>query len=113
MIEGLSFTLAERNQIIQEYLDQTSKDSSALILGCTHYPLISEDLKKLTNLEIIDPTDHLINDLEKSLTKSNSSNKNQILLYTTAQKEKLERFAKLYLPRDIKVNSVSLNKVSV
>ena len=112
MIEGLNFTLTERNQIIQEYLNQTSKDSKALILGCTHYPLISEDLKKLTAMEIIDPADHLINDLEGTLTKNNSSNKSQISLYTTAQKEKLERFSKLYLQENIKVNSVSLNGVS-
>lgn len=122
MIEGLSFTLAERNQIIQEYLDQISKDSNALILGCTHYPLISEDLKKLTSMELIDPADALIKDLEKSLPQCRdavdrastaTSNQQQISLYTTAQEEKLERFSKLYLQEDIKVNLVHLNKISV
>ncbi len=118
MIEGLNFTLEERNKIIHEYLDQTSKDSNALILGCTHYPLISEDLKKLTAMEIIDPADALVNDLQKILASSNGTpqhapTERQISLYTTAQKEKLERFSKLYLQGNIKVNSVSLNGVVV
>jgi len=118
MIEGLSFTLEERNEIINEYLNQTSKDSNTLILGCTHYPLIIEDLKKLTALEIVDPADALVNDLQKILASSNGSwqvptaNKNQISLYTTAQKEKLERFARLYLNGNVKVHLVTLNKVS-
>ena len=56
---------------------------------------------------------HLISDLEETLTKNDSSNKSQISLYTTAEKEKLERFSKLYLQGDIKVSLVSLNKVNV
>lgn len=121
MIEGLNFTIEERNKIIHEYLNQTSKDSNALILGCTHYPLISEDLKKLTDLELIDPADALINDLEKCLPPCRDAvncvpatmpNQRQISLYATAQKEKLERFARLYLRGNIKVNSVSLTMVS-
>ena len=113
MIEGLNFTLEERNKIINEYLSKTSKDSKVLILGCTHYPLISEDLKKLTNMEMIDPADYLVNDLERDLLQQVSiprltNNKNQISLYTTAQKEKLERFSKLYLQENIKTNLISL-----
>ncbi len=112
MIEGLNFTLAERNNIINEYLSQTSKDSKALILGCTHYPLVIEDLKKLTTMDIFDPAEHLVNDLAKILVKNNSLNKPQISLYTTAEKEKLERFAKLYLQTEepIKVTLVNLSR---
>ncbi len=121
MIEGLSFTLEERNKIINEYLNQTSKDSNALILGCTHYPLILEDLKKLTSMEIINPVDHLTNGLERDLPQQVSTLQqvptpqqisNQISLYTTAQKEKLERFAKLYLnlEENINVNLITLDK---
>ena len=118
MIEGLSFTLEERNKIINEYLSQTSKDSNALILGCTHYPLISEDLKRLTNIEIIDPADYLINDLCRGLLQQSSTplhTSTQISLYTTAQKEKLERFSKLYLhlKGDVKVNLINLNKITI
>lgn len=115
MIEGLSFTLEERNKIINEYLDRTSKDSNALVMGCTHYPLISEDLKKLRDIEIIDPADSLISELEKTLVKNSSSNPTKISLYTTAQKEKLERFFRLYIQpeKEHTVNLVTIGKVSV
>ena len=110
MIEGLSFTINERNQIINEYLNQTSKDSNALILGCTHYPLLSEDLKRLTNMEIIDPADALLQSIEKHLI-SEADDKQEIHLYTTAQKEKLERFAKLYLGLEVETKLTVLSRI--
>ncbi|MBI3589891.1 MAG: glutamate racemase [Candidatus Melainabacteria bacterium] len=120
MIEDLTFNLPDKESIIVEYLDMTSKDSEALVLGCTHYPLIKENLLRLTDLQIIDPTDSLLKDLENHLTGGKdiswnvpTTNKSQVSLYTTAQVEKLERFAKLYLCRDIKVTMVSLNKITV
>ncbi len=111
MIEGLSFTLEERNKVINEYLNHTSKDSNTLVMGCTHYPLISEDLKKLTDIEIIDPADSLVRELEKNLVKNNSSNPAKISLYTTAQKEKLERFSKLYLCQEADTKLTVLNRI--
>ncbi len=113
MIEDLNFTINDRNKIINEYLAKTSKDSQALILGCTHYPLLTEDIKNLTNLNIIDPTDSLLKELEKIVPSNNGNLPSQnISLYATAQTEKLERFSKLYLCGDYKANSISLNKIS-
>ncbi len=104
MIEGLSFTISDRKEIINEYLNKTSKDSEALILGCTHYPLIQEDIKQLTNLEIIDPGDALVSQL---------SAPGSVSLYATAQPEKLKRFSKFYLCGDFEVSLVSLKKILV
>ena len=33
--------------------------AEALVLGCTHFPYIKEELEKLTSLQIIDPTDEM------------------------------------------------------
>ncbi len=113
MIEDLSFTIDDRNKIIQEYLAQTSEDSEAIILGCTHYPLISEDIMKLSGLKTIDPTDSLLSELERTLTtnKNNGIISSQVLLYATAQNNKIERFVRLYLGADYKVEQISLSKV--
>lgn len=111
MIEDLHFTVSDRNNIISEYLDKTSKDTEALVLGCTHYPLIKEDINNLTKVKIIDPTDALITDLEKYLTPSSAES--PISIYTTAQIEKVERFAKLYLNCNHTVKLISLKKVLV
>ena len=114
MIEDLSFTISERNKIISEYLNETSKDTEALILGCTHYPLISEDITPLSKLQTIDPTDSLIKELEQKITTSSSSVITpNISLYATAQIEKVKRFSKLYLGNDFETILVELSKASV
>lgn len=113
MIEDLHFTIHDRNEVINEYLGKTSKKAEALILGCTHYPLITEDIRNLTKIKIIDPTDSLVKDIEKILPVKDSNKSNpKISLYSTAQAEKLEKFAKLYLCGNYKANLVALNKVT-
>lgn len=119
MIEDLTFTINERNEILLGYLNKTSKKSQVLVLGCTHYPLLIDDIKNLTKLSIYDPTDSLVKDLEKSIMSQKHSllqnpiNASQISLYTTGELEKLQRFAKLYLNSDLKVNLVGLDKLTV
>ena len=113
MIEGIDPNLTDKKQVIQEYIEKTSKDSQALILGCTHYPLIQEDILKFTNLKIIDPADALVNDLEKHLMPCRDAINRVSTFYTTAQKEKVERFVNIYLCGNCKFNAVDLKKVFV
>ena len=35
--------------LLRDYLKQFSSDIEALVLGCTHYPLILESIKKIWN----------------------------------------------------------------
>jgi glutamate racemase len=112
MIEDLSFNFSDREEIIKEYLNMTSQDSEALILGCTHYPHITNTLLKHTKMDIIDPADSLIKELESSLKKINNPElKRNISLYTTAQTEKLEKFSRLYLCEIYKTSLINLSKV--
>lgn len=116
MIEDLSFNPEEKVKTISEYTEKTSSTSKALILGCTHYPLVQNDLKKLTSIKIIDPTDALVNDLENCLTLDRDATNHvstNISLYTTAQAEKVEKFARLYLCGNHKVTSITLSKAKV
>ena len=120
MIEGLNFTLEQREEIISEYTNNTSTDSEGIILGCTHYPLIAEDIKKSSKKETIDPTDYLVQDLLQQVPTMPSHSRDlprqastTTAIYTTAQKDKIERFAKLYLNEEIKATLVTLNKISV
>lgn len=45
------------NEITENKLD-------LIILGCTHFPYIKEELKKLTKIEILDPADEMIKALK-------------------------------------------------
>ncbi|APC91386.1 MULTISPECIES: glutamate racemase [Francisella] len=43
--------------VAKEYLDYFSdKDIQALILGCTHYPIIKESIAKILDVKLIDPS---------------------------------------------------------
>lgn len=42
-----------------------SAGSEAIVLGCTHFPYIKEELKKLTYMEIIDPGIRMIGEILK------------------------------------------------
>ena len=55
--------IVERLGIV-ELMDWFNKsDMEALILGCTHFPYIIEELKKLTDKPIIDPAKYMLNQL--------------------------------------------------
>ena len=132
MIEGIDPNLTDKKRIIKEYLKQTSEDSQALILGCTHYPLIQEEISKLTDMKIVDPAEALVSEVQKSgspeVLRSEHINLltsrpqdlqtsgpvlKKITFYTTAQKEKVEKFANIYLCGNHKVNTVDLKKIIV
>ena len=45
------------NKILNEYLSKLPSDISALILGCTHYPIVSDNIRKIlpNGCDIINP----------------------------------------------------------
>jgi glutamate racemase len=56
---------------IKYYLDQfiSYNKIDTLVLGCTHYPLIRQNIEKIyPNLQIIDPSEEIISSIEKVLT---------------------------------------------
>ncbi len=60
------------DEIIKNNLDEFVKDLDALILGCTHYPFIKDDIKRLyPSLSIIDPAEALAERTKQVLTEAN------------------------------------------
>ena len=55
-------------------------DIDVLVLGCTHYPIIIEQLKSLfsNNIEIIDTSEAVVNELEKFIKTEYSSNNQEV-----------------------------------
>lgn len=54
--------------ILLNYIENIENEHykiDTLILGCTHFPYIKEEIKKITNLNIIDPTQDMIERLKK------------------------------------------------
>ncbi|MDO5414162.1 MAG: glutamate racemase [Bacillota bacterium] len=58
---------------IKYYMDDFVKnnDLDAVILGCTHYPLIKDNIKRIyPDLEIINPSSIIVNDIKKVLEEN-------------------------------------------
>ena len=64
--------------VVKEYLEYfLDKPLDALILGCTHYPIIKDCISKmLKGLYLVDPSLRVIHKLEELLHKENLLNKN-------------------------------------
>jgi glutamate racemase len=69
------------DSLLDEYLSHASlKDLDALILACTHYPVVKEKIAAYFNhkMEIIDPSDIVAQAIKKRLEESDLLNKNGI-----------------------------------
>lgn len=85
--------------VANEYLkDLPSIDT--LILGCTHYPLLTDTIKGiLPNINIVDPSKEVALNLKKYLMENNLLNtkSNFFELYTTDKGEKFNEVGKIIL----------------
>ncbi len=89
--------------VAKRYLGNLNCD--ALILGCTHYPLLKNVIKTVTNdIELIDSGDTLTKTLDdyKDLFEGNG----QLEFYTTDSKEKFAQLGRLFLGK--RFNGVKL-----
>ncbi|TAF67360.1 MAG: glutamate racemase [Cytophagales bacterium] len=82
MIEENFFSKTIQQEIISEYLSHQSLEAiDALILGCTHYPLIKEEIKQYyqthkKTVQIIDSSERVAQTLKKTLEDKKITNIN-------------------------------------
>ncbi|KAA0258493.1 glutamate racemase [Deferribacter autotrophicus] len=76
--------------MIKEYLeDFISKNIDTIILGCTHYPLLKNQIKEIfTNINIVDSSIAIIEDIEK--LKINFNNSGKRLIHITDYSQSFE-----------------------
>ncbi len=101
------------HDIILEYLNHSElTDIDALILGCTHYPLIKEELEVLSNgIKTLDSSEIVAENLRNYLegssqlaTKRTGSNKFMVSDYT----DSFERLTKLFFGKKIHLEQYML-----
>jgi len=99
----------ETNKILKKYLHPLKvKQIDTLILGCTHYPLMIKDIKRIMgkNVKIINPAETVAGKLKDYLKRheeiENKLSKNRkLVFYTTDDVNKFKNFGKKFLGRDI------------
>ena len=57
MIENGDYT--DLNETLHSYLDGYKNKVDALVLGCTHYPIIKDEIKKIINADLVDMSDYI------------------------------------------------------
>lgn len=96
LIEKGIYSGSKIDSLLKEYLNpMIENDIDKLVLGCTHYPLIKDSIKKIINesIEIIECSEAVALQTERILIKSNlinsSAEKSEKLFYTNGDKNVL------------------------
>lgn len=112
-IESYADNPEQLDKAINKYLAKNPPNYSALVLGCTHYILIKDRIKKLLppHVLIIEPSQAIALQTARILFDHNllpEAKTSQQLFFTTAKPEKASQAASLYLKRRIIFISCSL-----
>lgn len=97
MIEEGFFNGKITIDIIKAYLSSESLENiAALVLGCTHYPLIKKEIESFYNgkVEVIDGSNIVAEELKLVLSKKNLLNKNERKLFQFFISDYTDSFAK-------------------
>ncbi|MCJ8342105.1 MAG: glutamate racemase [Cetobacterium sp.] len=92
------------DEILRLYLEGISENSDTLILGCTHYPLIKDDIRKFFTKTIIDPAHETALELLHSLKNNEPKNKNikpLVQFIVSGEINNFRKIAEKFLKRDI------------
>ena len=96
LIEKGIYSGSKIDSLLKEYLNPMIENNiDKLVLGCTHYPLIKDSIKKIINesIEIIECSEAVALQTERILIKSNLINsdaeKSEKLFYTNGDKNVL------------------------
>lgn len=75
---------AERKKIVKNKLKiLRSRNFDAVVLGCTHFPLLRDEIAEHTNKPIVDCSKSAANDISKSLRKLTTKGKGKVKFFTT------------------------------
>lgn len=111
--EGFSNT-STASEIIKHYLSNPYLEGiAALILGCTHYPLIKQQVSDFfkQQIEIIDSAQLIAHVLEKSLQEKqlqNLTKKPEMTFYVSHDSEFFNQTAQQFFPGNIKLETYPL-----
>lgn len=111
MIENGWETYENRELLVKEYISDLPKDADTLVLGCTHYPLIINDIKKFTEgKNIVDPAKETSIIVEKTLRTmgmlNDSKEKGKVSFYVSGDAEKFGKIAEKFL--SVKIDEIKV-----
>ena len=107
MIEKVWETFDNNQEILEKYINKIPNNVDALVLGCTHYPIIGNYIKKKFNKIILDPAVGISFELKRLLENLNILNDNKIkkkpVFFTTGELDKFKPTAEKFLGEEIEI----------
>ena len=107
MIEKGWETFDNNQEILEKYINRIPNDVDSLVLGCTHYPIIEDYIKKKFNRVILDPAVGVSLELKKLLEDLDIRNDNKIkkkpVFFTTGELDKFKPTAEKFLGEEIEI----------
>lgn len=100
--------------VISKYLSDTSLENiDALLLACTHYPLIKDQISGFfeNKLEVLDSTDVVVNVVRNFLEKKNLRNtspKKEPVFYVSDYTKSFEETTKVFYSNEVKLIEKSI-----
>ena len=99
--------------VVEKYLsDLLNKDIDTLVLGCTHYPLIKDTIRKVTgkNINLIDSAMAVAEEVKSRLPHERGKRSKGIVRILVSDKtERFERIARMIMGKDTLIEEVSLD----
>lgn len=95
---------AENILILKGYLEKLPKDIDTLLLGCTHYPIIQDDIENIFSGKIIDPADGIVKEVLLNINNMNKERVKEmdIKFYTSGDINKFKEIGENFLKFEIK-----------
>lgn len=108
MIESDWESHPERDEVVAAHVAKLSPEADTLILGCTHYPIIKEDIQKFFKGTIVDPAKETALQLYSLLKLSDGFNpeekKGKLDFFVSGDKELFKGIAEKFL--GFKINNI-------
>lgn len=110
MIEKGWENYPNREKLLEKYISELPNDVDTLILGCTHYPLIKEEIKEIFKSNILDPALKMVQNTKKKLEELELLNDDNILkeptFFITGELENFIPTAQKFLGKKIEVYAI-------
>lgn len=116
MIENNWYSYDNRLKVLEDYVKKIDDNSDTLLLACTHYPFIIDDIKsvvdrKKTNIKnIIDPSNKMSLSIKKYLIDNNLVNNSggKLKFFTTGDKKDFNDFVSRYIKINYELERIVL-----
>jgi len=107
IVEDMNSTQNKKDIIVkQELKSLIDQNIDTLILGCTHFPLLTKSISKTFNGKIVNSSKAIIIELEKYIRKNNK--KGIVEINTTGNNKMFEKQIKIMFRKEYNVNQIEI-----